>query len=136
MSYRNILVGLEDRPAARKALLEGIRLAHASGTGLHAVIVEKPPHQEEWVPVEFTPSERGSHLLDEVIETGRKGGVRIEGHILFGDTVLILDEFIKKRGIDLVVIGRPRHSALASALAGCTAYGLIRTAACPVLVVT
>ena len=85
--------------------------------------------------VEFVPSERATRLLKEVVEMGRKMGATVEGHILFGDTVSILDDFIKKNGIDLLVIGRPRHSALMGIFLGCAAYGLIRTIACPILVV-
>ena len=135
MAYRKILVGLEDTSAARKALTEGTRLALALGARLHVVIVQKRPHQEEWTEVECTPSERTTRLLKEAVEIGQKRGTAVEGQILFGDAVPIFDDFIKKNGIEVLIIGRPRHSALAGRILGRAADALIRTVACPVLVV-
>jgi nucleotide-binding universal stress UspA family protein len=90
---------------------------------------------DEIVEEEQEASRLFERVIAKAVAQGKKGGVRIEPHVVAGHTVPTIVEFIERGGFDLLVIGYMGHSALYNRLIGSTTDRLVELAPCAVLVV-
>ena len=94
-----------------------------------------PTTMDEIVEEEQEASRLFERVIAKAVAQGKKGGVRIEPHVVAGHTVPTIVEFIDRGGFDLLVIGYMGHSALYNRLIGSTTDRLVELAPCAVLVV-
>jgi nucleotide-binding universal stress UspA family protein len=142
MSWKQILVGVDDSPQAAAALGLGVRLARVSGgtcIPVHAV-------REWWVA--FADEDLADHaaelrasLVDlERKEIGRAlAGVAPDEVIRRlivrpGRAAIVLRDVARELAADVILLGGKHHSALRRWVGGSTAHDAVRSAGLPVLV--
>ena len=142
MTWKPIVVGVDDSPEARPALALAWKIAEPAGAELvavHAVpdlwlasgLAEPPivvPEVREVLVRESRAHVQG--LLAAVLPHAAQP--RLE--IATGPAALALGDVAKRRGAELVVIGGREHGALARGLGRSTAHYLVRTLDVPLLV--
>jgi nucleotide-binding universal stress UspA family protein len=137
--HKKILAGLDGSPGSLKALAEAVELAKLSGAELHTISVEELPRYPGTIGEVIEEKAAANGLFGEAIrrarESASKAGVSLHPHIIVGHEVKTIVEFIKAKGIDLLVIGFMGHSALYDRVMGGTAQNLVRLAPCTVMVV-
>jgi nucleotide-binding universal stress UspA family protein len=122
--YKNILVAYNGTQESLLALQECIRLTPGPSAQIHLLAVVIPPPyllvgeyaaaavltMEEGLNAE---KERiGRELLDECA-VFHQAGLSVTTHIEIGEPVNVIQEFVEKLAIDLVIVGHPRHKPLA-----------------------
>jgi len=137
--YKKLLIANDGSAGAQKALTAAIYLAKRFRVPLHMLSVEELPRfpttMDEIVEEEQEASRLFERVIAKAVAQGKKGGVRIEPHVVAGHTVPTIVEFIERGGFDLLVIGYMGHSALYNRLIGSTTDRLVELAPCAVLVV-
>lgn len=142
MSWKRILVGVDDSPQAAAAVALGARLAHAMGgecIPVHAV-------REWWVA--FADEDLADHAAElraSLVDLERKEVARVlAGHapedvirsmiVRPGRAALVLRDVARDLDADVIVLGGKHHSALRRWVGGSTALDAVRSAGMPVLV--
>lgn len=136
--YQKILVANNGSDGALKALTAGFELASNREAELHMISVARisafPASLGE---VDFE-REAASHRLGPVTERARKlaafRGLTLECHLLYGETVPTIVNFVAAHGFDLLIVGLEPHSSLYNRLVGSTTDRLVELAPCAVLV--
>ncbi|WP_236833206.1 universal stress protein [Blastococcus sp. KM273128] len=135
-----VVVGLDDSPAGRAALLRGAEEARRHGGRLEVVVASTPV--DTWT--EFAPysgpseqelredAERfGRRVADEVLGVSAGADVAVVAGIGPADDVLVE----RSRGAALLVVGSRSRSRLAGLVLGSVALRTVVRAECPVMVV-
>ncbi len=134
-----ILHGLDGSESAFHALEKAIELAKLTGAELHTISVEEVPRYPGTVGEVMEEKETAGAMYKEAIRKAREmaqaKGVELNPHVIVGHEVRTIIEFIKQRGVNLLVIGFMGHSALYERVMGGTCQNLVRLAPCSVLVV-
>ncbi len=142
MSWKPIVVGVDDSPAAAAAAALGWKLAEAAKTKCH--LVHATPDIRSAVvgaeaPIDVEELYRG--LVNRVraqIGTTLRGVVpqqAINGMAVWmGRAPVVLKQAVETFAAGLVVLGGKHHSVLGRWLAGSTAHYAVRTLQVPVLV--
>jgi nucleotide-binding universal stress UspA family protein len=136
--YRKILIASNGSDEARRALIAGFELASDREVELHMISVSRisafPASLGE---VDFEV-EAASHRLGPVAERARKlaalRGLKLECHLLYGELVPTIVNFLGEHGFDLLIVGAAPHSILYSRLVGSTTTRLVDLSPCAVLV--
>ena len=142
-----IAVAYDGSPEARTALDHGRALAEAFGASLRVLTVVEPPDPQtailasSWAvaggytnaDVHAETRERRRAALDEALE-GLPQAVRPSGALLEGDPATALAAETQ-HGVDLLVTGSRGYGPVRRVLLGAVTTGLVRSAACPVLVI-
>jgi nucleotide-binding universal stress UspA family protein len=81
------------------------------------------------------PEHRARRRLDAFLSEGTDAPVSVEPHVAYGDPVDQIGRFVRRHGVDLMVLPpRSAHTPTQSAL-GAVADRVLRRVACPVLLV-
>lgn len=136
---RKIAVAFDGSESSRKALREAIRLTLLESAELEVVSVEELPRYAETIGEVVEEKEVANHKLEHLHQDARQlaleHGVEITTTILVGHPAKALINHAGKTHVDLLVIGHSGHSGWWASLLGDTAYKLVRTAPCSVLLV-
>jgi len=136
---KSIAVGLDGSESSWKAFREALRQAQYQGAELHVVSIQESVHPS------FNPSEileevetardRLEKLQEEAVRKARDAAVEVETSILIGRPAHAMVDFIRKTGIELLIVGDTGHSSIWGTLLGNTADKIVRYAPCSVLIV-
>ncbi len=143
--YDRIVSAYDFSPHAVHALSVAEGLAKKLGAELHVVHVVPEPRLA-YPTLElgsFAPPPVPESVREDALETLgeetahlRRGGVVVELHVLEGSAVdVVLADFIREIGADLLVMGTHGRTGLAHLLMGSVAERTLRRAPCPVLTV-
>lgn len=137
--YNRVLVANDGSAGATRALDAALALAKLHRAELHMITVEELPRFPASIDeVDEEKSEadhRFAPVLERARESARQGQVKLDTHVVAGHVAEAIVEFIKVRGIDLLVVGFMGHSQLYERIIGSTTDRLVRLAPCAVLVV-
>lgn len=140
---KNLLVAVDFSPVTADVLRTATEIARAFEAAVRLVHIAAP--NPDFVGYEAGPQTvrdviavhlRDDHRkLQELELAMRKDGVNVTALLVQGDTVGKILKEASEFGADLIVVGSHGHSALHDLIAGSVADGVLRKAACPVLVV-
>ena len=136
---RTIVVGVNGSPGSKVALGWALEQAERTVANVEAVNVWTPqPACYACMPVAFAVDDLATAaeavLLDTLVEVTQDYGrsVPIRPHVVRGFPA---EELIRAaRSAQLLVLGAPRHGALAGLLLGSVSHQCVQRAPCPVLV--
>lgn len=139
---KTIVAAIDFSDATDHVVETAVEQAKAFGAKLHLVHVLEP--EPAYTAYGFTPDEfpamhafheearkRATKRLEEVA-AGVDG---VERHLAEGSPLHALLEYVKKNGIDFVILGSHGHGMVASLLLGSVAEGMVRKAVVPTLIV-
>jgi nucleotide-binding universal stress UspA family protein len=138
--FRKILVAIDGSEGAAKALRTAIDLARHYDAELHSISVEEHlPHYAatvgEVIEAKQEATEYFRRVVAEAESAAAAAGIRLMAHVVPGHEVEAIVQFVKERGVDLLVIGFMGHSRIFERIWGGTSQNLTRLAPCSVLVV-
>ena len=141
---KTYLVACDGSAASERALKLAIEQATAGGGDLLLA------HVLEWSPYSFlTPEEleerhkrrkeelnrAQTSLIDPLVETATKAGVKATAVIRYGHVTETLADIAEQEGVAQMYIGRTGHKALAQLVFGSVAAGLAQIAPVPCTIV-
>lgn len=139
---KTIVAAIDFSDATDHVVETAVEQAKAFGAKLHLVHVLEP--EPAYTAYGFTPDEfpamhafheearkRATKRLEEVAA----GVDSVERHLAEGSPLHALLEYVKKNGIDFVILGSHGHGMVASLLLGSVAEGMVRKAVVPTLIV-
>lgn len=136
---QKMLIANDGSAGGEQALKAALDLARRLGLPLAMVCVQElpsfPATLEEIVEEEKEQSQRFVAIVERAKERADEQGVAFEAHVLEGQAVPSIVDFIKTHGYDLLVIGFMGHSALYNRVIGGTTDRLVEYAPCQVMVV-
>lgn len=137
--YAKILVANDGSEGAARALAAAIRMTQRLKAKLDMICVEEMPRMPATIDEVIEERLEESHRFEQIIARAeveaKTSRVRIETHVVAGQVVPKIIEFIERGGYDLLVVGFMGHSALYNRLIGSTTDRLVELAPCHVLVV-
>lgn len=130
LMYRKIMVPLDGSPFSEEALPLAVEVAHRTGAELRLVHVLVPIFGKAIVELERGANEELDALARRVRE---ESGVEVSAERLMGDAVAQLAGYVKREGIDLVVMATHGWGGLQRAWLGSVTDALIREVEVPIL---
>jgi nucleotide-binding universal stress UspA family protein len=140
--FTTIAVALDESPEAERALNVAIQLAKALGTNLHTVtaMAELPAYTAYVAAVDASmvrtlDGDRVAfyeHLQATAKSTALQEGIELTTHLLDGEKVDGIVDFVRERQINLLVIGLHHRSFRMSRLWS-TVYTLAQDVPCSIL---
>jgi nucleotide-binding universal stress UspA family protein len=140
--FRNIALAYNESPQAHRALLSAIQLASSLKAELHTVTVmaRLPAYTAYAVAVEASLSQllmddRAKFyegLQDKARAVAHEDGIELTGHLVEGDEVGAIVNFVRQQKIDLLVIGLHQRDLYLARLWS-TVYELAQEAPCSIL---
>jgi universal stress protein A len=141
--YRHILVGLNQSKSAHRALLRAIELATQFDATLTAMtVVEAPLPYAAYAAalssgavqiMKNDQADSSAHLLQNAQQEAAQHAVNVETILSGGPVVVSLVEAVRKKHIDLLVLGIHPEHGLSGWLTASTAHELAQKASCDVL---
>lgn len=137
---QRVVVGLDDSPAARVALLRGAEEARARGGALEVVVAVVPPDtwadlyawQRPSLPDLLGAAQSGAErIVADVLGDAGDLEVRVDAEVGPADSVLVR----RAGGAALLVLGNRSRSPVAGMVLGSVALRSVVHATCPVMVV-
>jgi nucleotide-binding universal stress UspA family protein len=138
-----ILAAIDFSPLSDRVLAHASELAERTGSPL--VVLHAAAPEPDFVGYEVGPQyvrdqraeelRKEHHTLAEIGEGLRARGLDVKVRLHAGPTVETILEVAEHAGADLIVVGAHRHGRAHTLLLGSVSEGLLRKAACPVLVV-
>ena len=141
---KRVLVPTDFSATADAALDYASLVAERFGASIQLLHVLDDPFVSEGLTAEAYISEapvlRSALLRDAQSRlahrsAAQKGGIPIEGEVLFGYGAKTIAEYSRTRGADIIVMGTHGRTGIAHAMLGSVAERLVRIAPCPVLTV-
>lgn len=141
--YEQIVIPVDFSDASAKSLAHGMKIARENGAAVTAVFVVdmsfpypdlfsfEDPNQDYFKVMRDKARARINEWLAEIPESQ---GVEVETVVGHGRPAVEIVEIAEHVGADLVVVSRQDQSGLRHALMGSTTEAVVRSAACPVLV--
>jgi nucleotide-binding universal stress UspA family protein len=137
--FENLLIANDGSEGAFKALAFALGLAHQHQVPLTMLIVEEMPDFPASIDEVLEEQREMDYRFKGVVERSKKLAelkqVVLDVHVVTGHPVRTIVEFIKRNGIDHLVVGFMGHSALYERIIGGTADRLVRLSPCAVTVV-
>ena len=140
IALKNILFATDFEVSASRALPFAVAFAKRYGAKLYAAHVIPPeaytlasPQSVDQVLAEAADFARYS--LNQVISSLRRHGLLCDSLLGEGNVAEVIEEFVKQRAADLVVVGTSSRMGLGKMFLGSVAEELIRESQCPVLAV-
>jgi nucleotide-binding universal stress UspA family protein len=134
-----IAVGLDGSSSSWKAVDEAIAQACQKKALLHIVSVQESgePHfnATEALALEHTAREKLERGQIKAKMQAEASGLQVQCAVVAGHPVSALADYVKKKGINLLVVGDTGHSSVWGALLGTTAEKIVRDAPSSVLIV-
>ncbi len=137
---KKILVGYDDSPGAKQALVAACDVAKALGAELWAVAVLEhlPKYAASVGEIEETQAQGQTYLRDRLSdaqEAALARGIGLQVDQLAGQPAQAIVRYAKEHAFDLIVLGHSGHSGIWGTFLGTTADKAARQAHCSVLVV-
>jgi nucleotide-binding universal stress UspA family protein len=118
--FRNILVALDESPAAGRALQVAIGLARDLPAELTVIsVIEPQPAFYCFSPLAYTPSQWKadkrrlySFLQADARQRARAVGLWIDTELIDGDEVGSILRCAREKRVDLLIVGMPQHRIL------------------------
>ncbi len=144
--YRKILVAYNGTPESASALHECIRLNPDASAEIHLLGVindPTPPIVGDFgTPASFNPDEQiaaDKKKMDRELSLGLKilqeAGLAPIVHLEVGEPVAVIEETVRKLGIELLIVGHGRHHSWAARWwRGSTDATLIERISCTLLI--
>jgi nucleotide-binding universal stress UspA family protein len=135
--FRNILLASDYSASANLAMPYAAGMARSFGATLYAMHVQEPINYAlppgTWQGLELTREMEEKFLVEAI----RRDFPDVRPHVLHADGVVwrAVDLAIRKKEIDLVVVGTRGRTGIGKALLGSVAEEILRHARCPVLTV-
>lgn len=137
--FSRILHANDGSAGAFKALEVALSMARHYRAELHMVAVEEvqwlPGTREEVLGDKELADHKFEGVLARAREQARKQRVKLTTHLLVGQPVRAIADFVDQNGFDALVVGYVGHSQLYGAMVGSTAERLVRLARCTIIVV-
>lgn len=137
-----ILVPSDFSPQAMSAVRMASELIGESGGELHVINVVEVPvmHDSMLMPTLSFEEEAMNELRANALAQFEKLRAKYSSHrvvteVLYGSPAVAIIDYIREKGIDLVVMGTQGASGLKEFLIGSNAEKIVRGAACPVVTV-
>ena len=142
MTWKRILVGIDDSPEAASAAALADRLARA----LRAECLPVHATREFWIPfMEEELVDRVAELRLAVIDAARQRmAAALQTHappemirrliVRIGRAAVVLREVARETGADVIVLGGKHHSRLDRWAGGSTSHDVVRSVGLPVIV--
>lgn len=138
-----LLVPVDFSAVTERVIERAVALARACSSELHLLHVAAPepdfvgyepgpPSARDAVAAELRTEHR---RLQDLAEGLRVGGLRVRAHLARGSTVETILAEARETRADLIVMGSHGRGPIGRALLGSVSEGVLRGAACPVLVV-
>lgn len=138
----DLMVATDFSPHGKAVLRVARRLGQALGARIKVVHVATPaagrrPHGRgaRGAAAVAEDVREEARLVEEAAAALRESGVEATGLLVEGPPVRTLLEEAERLEADMIVIGSHGYGAVARALLGSVSAGVVRHAACPVLVV-
>ncbi len=137
--FKKILIASDGSEGAFKALVAALRLAHSHKAQLHMICVEEtqwiPGSREEVIGDKELADRKFAEVVAKAEVEAKHHRVKLTSHIVVGQSVPAIVDFIARERFDLLVTGFMGHSALYNRVIGSTTDRLVELAPCTVLVV-
>jgi nucleotide-binding universal stress UspA family protein len=137
--FRKILIASDGSEGAFKALAAALWLAHSHKAQLHMICVEEtqwiPGSREEVIGDKELADRKFAEVVAKAEVEAKHHRVKLTSHIVVGQSVPAIVDFIARERFDLLVTGFMGHSALYNRVIGSTTDRLVELAPCTVLVV-
>lgn len=140
--YKNIAVAYDESPEAGRCLTTAIQLAKCLGTGLQAVtVMEKLPAYTAFAAgadasmtlvLEQDRLKFYEDLQAKARATAAHEGIDLAAHLLDGEAVDAIVNFVCRHKVDLIVIGIHRRPGRVSSMWS-TVYAIAQNVPCSVL---
>jgi nucleotide-binding universal stress UspA family protein len=140
--FRKIIVALNESPESERALVSAIRLAKSLSAELQTItfMAGLPAYTafagvaDPGIPqvLEQDQLELYERLRESAREQARSHGIKLETHLVGGDGVGAIVDFLRAQRADLLVLGLHQHDLHISRLWS-TVYELAQDAPCSVL---
>jgi nucleotide-binding universal stress UspA family protein len=140
--FKRIAVAYSDSPEAKRALASAVHLARTLGAELRAVIILQAPSAYTAYADAVDPSlkkiinsdrmQAYERLHSQAYEAALREGVEFETHLLEGEEVDAIVDFLAHHKTDLLVVGLHHHQSHKSRLWS-TVCALAQDAPCSVL---
>ena len=137
--FKKILVATDGSANSLAAAEEAIKIARSMGSSVYAVyvvdtsVLNSASLGEGESFIYSSLKDEGTKAVDQI--KSMASGVRVETQVIEGKPASAITDFASKNGIDLIVVGSQGKSKIEALLLGSVADRVLRTAACPVLVV-
>lgn len=140
---RSILLAVDFSAVTSRAAEQVAEIARAFSSRVCVLHVAAPdPAFVGWEPgPEVVRHQRAASLreehrkVQEIAQKLRDGGIDAHALLVQGPTVDTILERAQRVAADLIVVGSHGHGALYRALLGSVSEGIVRAAACPVLII-
>jgi nucleotide-binding universal stress UspA family protein len=140
---KTILASIDFSPVTERVVDQAVALAQAVGASLELIHAVQPPVVvTDLAPfvgevVQFTDEiERGSkRRLKQLQERLAARGVEVTTYCTQGYPVRVILERAREVAAEFIVLGSHGHTAFYDLIVGSTASGVLKGAACPVVVV-
>ena len=140
--FKNIAVTFEEYPEAKRAVQSALELAQRLGASLTVLVIAEPLSAYPSFTVSANPPALQTPRQDRAVfyeeatkhitAQGDGAGLEISTHVLEGDTVHAVLDFVAANGVDLLIVGLHRHALRISNLRS-TVYSLTQELSCNVL---
>lgn len=135
---KKILLHLDGSQHSFKALEKAISLASSENVELHTISVVRIPRFSQTIREVEGEKDKSSRQYGAYVSKANEMAVAlnypIQSHILIGNEIKAVTDFIKKESFDLFIVGFNGSSAIYNILMGNINYKLLRKVPCPVLV--
>ena len=140
--FRSVAVAYEEHPEGVKAFRRALELAKLLEVPLTVLAIAEPlpaytafSAAADTVAMQILEQDRTGfyeRVTSRLTDEGHATGVAISAHILDGETVHAIVDFVERKGIDLLVVGLHRHTLRVSSLWS-TVYSLSQALSCSIL---
>ena len=132
-----IVLGYDESPGARRALVQAIDIAGRMNEVLVVVYADAPPSRmgEEFTAHSDALAERGARALGEATAAAQAAGIAVEVELVEERPAQALLDVADARDARLIVVGTYGESPLRSAILGSTPHKLLHWSTRPVLCV-
>ena len=140
---KNILVALDMKPTDAILLTQATSLAQKCGSKIWMVHVASP--DPDFVGFEMGPKYIRDFVADELrtehrqlkvyADDLRSKSLDVEGLLIQGPTIEMIEGEVKKLDIDLLIMGSHKHGFLYETFVGNTAFQIIREVTIPVMII-
>ena len=137
-SIKKILVPINGSKNSMRGLDEAIYLArqcHATITGLYVIPIYPRNFSDAIMPYQIHLTKSAKKFMESAKIKCAEKGIIFKSKILFGSPSFEIDELVKRKGFDIIVIGSRGKSGLKEIFLGSVANAVVHKSKVPVLVI-
>ena len=137
-NIKKILVPIDGSKNSMRGLDEAIYLArqcHATITGLYVIPIYPRNFTDVIMPYQIHLTKSAKKFMESAKTICAQKGIMFKSKIIFGSPSLEIDEMVKKKGFDIIVIGSRGESGLKEIFLGSVANAVVHKSKIPVLVI-